>query len=136
MHQIRTKWTLLKYQHTKHAPRGFVHIHQLTNYALKRLNEERMHQKYENIGCYKHIHKNCFPNYNLDDSIQDEKKIVLLSFLSATIRPPETPMKKMLVYIETLLKKFGPCNLYLNITCILTDAILYHSSHIITKWQK
>ena len=72
----------------------FVHIHQLTNYASKRLNEERMHQKYENIGCYKHIQYNCFPNYNLDGSIQDEKKIVLLSFLSATIRPPETPMKK------------------------------------------
>ena len=32
-----------------------------------------MHQKYEYIGCYKHIHYNCLPNYNLDGSIQDEK---------------------------------------------------------------
>ena len=95
-----------------------------------------MHQKYENVGCYKHIHYNCFPNYNLDGSIQDEKKSSSVFFSVSYYKTPWNTVEKMLSYIETLLKKFGPCNLYLNITCILKDASLYHSSHIITKWQK
>ena len=108
-HLIRTKKTLFKYQCTKYAPNGlcwnintsnthlgdFVHIHQLTNYASKRLNEERMHQKYENIGCYKHIHNNCFPNYYLDDSIQDEKKkLFCFLFCQLLSDPLKHPWKK------------------------------------------
>ena len=93
-HQTRTKTTLFIYINC-----SIMHQKDLMKKECTKIWKYRI--------CYKHIHYNCFPNYNLDGSIQDEKNTSTFFSVSYYQTPWNTNEKNIGLHWNTTEKNLS-----------------------------